>query len=277
MKKKLIIAGLLAVILVLALIFLRLSFCPLKRAKPSTESSGRPPERLEAMLKRAADLEAQGELLRARGAYRDIFLSYAAAPGVENVQKRLEDVNTKILYSAIDIPGETAVREVRPGDSLFMIAEEFHTTPEFIKKQNGLSSDVIRPGMRLRIWTGTFSVAVDKSQNLLTLKSNGEFVRTYRVATGKSNITPVGNFKITSKLIRPSWTHGGRVIPPESPENILGTRWLGFDIPGYGIHGTTEPQSIGTQATAGCVRMLNNEVEELYDLLPRGTEVTIID
>ena len=67
------------------------------------------------------------------------------------------------------------------------------------------------------------------------------------------------------------------MIPSESPENILGTRWLGFDMPGYGIHGTTQPDSIGKQATAGCVRMLNSEAEELYDLLPIGTEVTIKD
>ncbi|MBM3248214.1 MAG: L,D-transpeptidase, partial [Candidatus Omnitrophica bacterium] len=57
----------------------------------------------------------------------------------------------------------------------------------------------------------------------------------------------------------------------------LGTRWMGFDIPEYGIHGTTEPESIGKQATKGCVRMINKDVEELYSILPVGTEVTIID
>ena len=50
-----------------------------------------------------------------------------------------------------------------------------------------------------------------------------------------------------------------------------------FDKDGYGIHGTTDPVSIGTQATQGCVRMLNNEVEELFDILPEGTEVVIVD
>jgi len=118
---------------------------------------------------------------------------------------------------------------------------------------------------------------VDKSQNILILESDSDVVKTYRVSTGKNNITPVGTFKITSKLIDPAWTHEGKVIPAGDPKNILGTRWLGFDVPGYGVHGTTQPQSIGQQATAGCVRMLNQEVEELYDLLPLGTEITIID
>ena len=67
------------------------------------------------------------------------------------------------------------------------------------------------------------------------------------------------------------------VIPADSPDNILGSRWMGFDLPGYGIHGTTEPESIGKSCTQGCVRMLNSEVEELYDIVPVGTEVTILD
>jgi lipoprotein-anchoring transpeptidase ErfK/SrfK len=67
------------------------------------------------------------------------------------------------------------------------------------------------------------------------------------------------------------------MIPAGNPQNILGSRWLGLDKEGYGIHGTTEPQSLGKQATAGCVRMQNSEVEQLYSIVPKGTEVTIVD
>ena len=67
------------------------------------------------------------------------------------------------------------------------------------------------------------------------------------------------------------------MIESGSPENSLGTRWLGFDKKGYGIHGTVEPETIGQQVSQGCVRMLNEDVEELYDLLPRGTRVTVQD
>jgi lipoprotein-anchoring transpeptidase ErfK/SrfK len=82
---------------------------------------------------------------------------------------------------------------------------------------------------------------------------------------------------INSKLENPTWYHAGAIVPPDSPKNILGTRWLGIDYPGYGIHGTTIPESIGTQATSGCVRMLNSEVEELYSIIPYGTKVKIKD
>jgi lipoprotein-anchoring transpeptidase ErfK/SrfK len=231
----------------------------------------------DGALKTANALQEQGELLKAQEVLKNTIATYASDPRIEEAQKRLEDLNMRIIVSAINVPGLTVVHEVKAGDSLSSLGNQYHTTMALIKKENGLASDVLRLGMPLRIWTGKFSVLVDKSQNILLLQNNGEVVKTYRVATGKNNITPVGNFKIINKLVHPAWTHEGKVIPPESPENILGSRWLGFDVPGYGIHGTTQPDSIGKQATAGCVRMLNNDVEELFDLFPIGTEVTIKD
>ncbi|MCX5714227.1 MAG: L,D-transpeptidase [Candidatus Omnitrophica bacterium] len=64
---------------------------------------------------------------------------------------------------------------------------------------------------------------------------------------------------------------------PGSADNLLGTRWLGIDLPGYGIHGTVDPSSLGKQVTQGCVRMANSDAEELYSIVPTGTEVTIVD
>jgi len=52
---------------------------------------------------------------------------------------------------------------------------------------------------------------------------------------------------------------------------------MGFDLAGYGIHGTTEPKELGKQVTQGCVRLSNPEVEELYVIVPVGTEVTVVD
>jgi lipoprotein-anchoring transpeptidase ErfK/SrfK len=91
-------------------------------------------------------------------------------------------------------------------------------------------------------------------------------------------MTPVGDFKINDRIAQPTWWRGdGRAIPYGDKENLLGTHWLSLDIRGYGIHGTWEPDTIGKQASAGCVRMLNEEVEELYNLIPLGTTVTITD
>ena len=97
------------------------------------------------------------------------------------------------------------------------------------------------------------------------------------MATGKNNSTPVGVFKITDKLVNPTWYKAGAVIASGKPENELGSRWLGLTAEGYGIHGTINPDTLGQQVTAGCVRMKNEDVEELYSTLVPGTEVTIVD
>jgi len=77
--------------------------------------------------------------------------------------------------------------------------------------------------------------------------------------------------------VDPVWFNKGVVVPPDSPANVLGSRWLGFDLPGYGIHGTIDAASIGQQVTAGCVRLRNEDIEEIYSLVTIGTEVVVVD
>ena len=182
----------------------------------------------------------------------------------------------KALFSK-EVASDSIAYTVKPGDSLYVLAQKNHTTVDFIKKINDLKGDSIYPKMKLKIHTAPFSIQIDKSRNSMILYSNDEAVKKYSVATGKKNCTPVGEFKITDKLVHPTWFKTGAILPPGSPENALGTRWMGFDKPGYGIHGTIEPKSIGTQASEGCIRMLNEEVEELYSVVPVGTKVTIQD
>jgi len=52
---------------------------------------------------------------------------------------------------------------------------------------------------------------------------------------------------------------------------------MGFDLESYGIHGTNKPEELGLQITLGCVRMRNGDVEEVFDIVPTGTEVLIVD
>jgi len=221
-------------------------------------------------------LESQGELLAAKSSLQKLIEDFPNFKHIAEAQRKLEDLNLRIIFSSLQTP-QTKVYEVKPGDSLEKISKAFNTTVELIKKSNNLSSNSIRPGQKLRIWTEKFSIFVDKSQNILISRSGDEIIKTYRVSTGKNNCTPVGNFKITSKLPNPVWFKAGAVVPPESPDNVLGSRWLGLDVPGYGIHGTIEPNTLGQQITEGCVRMSNQDVEELYSLVPMGTEVTIVD
>ncbi len=227
-------------------------------------------------LAEARQLAAAGDHAQAKKVLEPVLSSLADSE-LDEANDLLAQANYKILFETTEeFPGITA-HKVKPGESLYVIAKKYKTTPDFIALINHLKGTVIFPEQNLRIVTNPFSVRVSKEKNRLELYLGDEIIRTYSVATGTDNSTPVGSFTITTKLENPTWYKTGAVVPPSSKENILGTRWLGFSVVGYGIHGTTIPESIGTQSTAGCVRMRNNEVEELYALVPMGTVVTIVN
>lgn len=86
--------------------------------------------------------------------------------------------------------------------------------------------------------------------------------------------SPIGAFKIVVSIPDPTWYYNGKVVGP-GKGNPLGTRWLGLSIKGYGIHGTNVPSSIGHNASHGCVRMRNHDVEELFGMVGIGDEVDL--
>lgn len=247
-----------------------------KTAVVETKTAGISPKAVGELYEQAAALRQKGEMMEAKQVYKQISSEYPDYEKIESVQTDLEDLNMRIIFSNAPAP-QAVMHEVQIGDTLGKLAKKYGTTVELIRTSNNLKDDAIRVGQKLRVWTGKFNVLVDKSQNVLLLKDGEEVIKVYKVSTGKDNSTPVGTFKVTSKLTDPVWFNRGAVVPPDSPQNVLGSRWLGFDIPGYGIHGTIEPETIGQQVTAGCVRMLNRDVEQLYSLLPLGTEVVIVD
>ena len=218
----------------------------------------------------------QGRFIEARQAYQRLLNEMPNAPLVGQAQEQLGQVNVQWLFSPTITPQDVDY-EVQPGDTLTKIANQFHTTIELLEQANQLAHQTLRPKMHVKVSRAAFSVVVDKSQNTLTLKNGEEVLKVYHVATGKENSTPLGTFHITTRIPQPPWFTPQGVIPYGDPRNILGTRWLGFDKPGYGMHGTSDPSSIGHQVTAGCVRLSNADVEELYTLLPLGTTVTIVD
>ena len=100
-------------------------------------------------------------------------------------------------------------------------------------------------------------------------------LRVYPVAVGaRVSPSPTGEFKVVSRLSNPTYYHPGVVIPP-GRNNPLGTRWIGLDRKGYGIHGTNEPRWIGKAASHGCIRMAKADLEQIFDEVQVGDVVEI--
>lgn len=107
-----------------------------------------------------------------------------------------------------------------------------------------------------------YRIKISLSKRQLTVLKNGAVVKTYPVGIGKKETpTPVGTFTIINRAVEP----GGP----------FGVRWLGLSLPHYGIHGTNRPDTIGKAVSNGCIRMYNNDVLELANLVPIGTVVEI--
>jgi lipoprotein-anchoring transpeptidase ErfK/SrfK len=123
----------------------------------------------------------------------------------------------------------------------------------------------------------TRRVVVSLADRKLALLVNGAIVRVFPVAVGAPvSPSPIGRFTIINRLSEPTYYRPGKVIGP-GPSNPLGTRWLGFDRKGYGIHGTDEPRSIGYARSHGCIRLKNEDVQELFSLLRVGDIVELLD
>lgn len=205
-----------------------------------------------------------------------LIFFYSPVFGQSSAAFPVETAAFKEMISPVP-DARSVIYEVRPGDNLTTIAKKHGVTPDFIRLVNHLPDDRIQPKQKIKIPNYKFSVIVDKSLNTLVLKGDEIVLKTYVIATGINNSTPVGVFKVTDKLINPTWYKAGAVIKSGTPENELGTRWIGISVKGYGIHGTISPETLGGQVTAGCVRMRNEDVEELYQYLVRGAEITIVD
>ena len=230
----------------------------------------------KSLLEAALIYKKQGQMLKEKEALKQLVDDYPNTALAKKAQEKLGPVNINILFSPIETQDSFAY-EVQPGDSLYKIAKNHNTTVELLKKGNDLSDSLIKPGMKLKVLKSVFKIEINKSTKELALKADNEIIKIYPVGIGADNSTPVGQFKIENRIIDPVWYKAGAIVAAGSPENILGSRWLGLSEPGYGIHGTIDLGPISNQFTQGCIRMRNEDVEELFVIVPVGTEVIITD
>jgi L,D-transpeptidase ErfK/SrfK len=119
------------------------------------------------------------------------------------------------------------------------------------------------------------SIVVSIPDRTMVVFDHERVLKIYPVAVGKSSTpSPRGQFKVVNRIPHPTYYGPGKVIAPGAA-NPLGTRWLGLNAKGYGIHGTNVPASIGKAASHGCIRMRQSDLEELFELVDVGTTVEL--
>ena len=189
--------------------------------------------------------------------------SGARGQDVVQLQERLHEagvLNEADIQGEFDLTTEKAVRE-------------FQRLEGLPRTGRVAAQTLLALGPRVFVNLSAFELVLDRP---------GEAPRRYGVACGQPAWpTPTGHFKVYDKVKDPSWippdspwAKEAETIPP-GPSNPLGTRWIGLDWGGVGIHGTNADWSIGSASSHGCLRMHIYDVEALYPLLPEGTPVTI--
>lgn len=249
-------------------------------------TAGEIPPDLARLLAAAQADEQADRLVEARTNYLALVGRPDAGSARSFIESRLAAVNLALVTSPRAMPGKIDYA-IRAGDSVKVLARRHGCTAELIIRANRIPNpDRIQIGDRLRILDNpAFAIVVRKTANDLLLTLDGAFFKRYTVGTGMYGRTPTGTFRVQDKIENPPWWRpDGGVVPFGDPENILGTRWMSLaatgETPparGYGIHGTWDNTSLGKQSSAGCVRMANSDVEELFMLVPAGTPVTIAD
>lgn len=123
------------------------------------------------------------------------------------------------------------------------------------------------------------ALAINKNTHRLTVYLHGTPARTFLVGLGRDGSTPSGEYRISTKIRHPDWWRRGESIPAGDPRNPLGEFWLGLSRNGsplpIGLHPTSEPATLGADASEGCIRLAPEDARTLFQLCPSGTLVQI--
>ena len=199
------------------------------------------------------------------------------------VKDQLSELANQWLFSRRFFPQDRLCEsvQVQPGDQLRRIGERFKVPYEILMEINNISRpEGLRAGERIKVINGPFHAKIYRSMFTMDLYLQTTFVRSFPVGLGKPGMeTPTGLWRVKEggKLTKPVWTDPttGKTYYPEDPDYPLGSRWIGLDgleggaegRTGFAIHGTKDPEQIGTAGSQGCIRLHNGDVVLVYDLL----------
>ncbi|MDD3652894.1 MAG: peptidoglycan-binding protein [Desulfotomaculaceae bacterium] len=177
-------------------------------------------------------------------------------PDVRYVQKRLRELG---FYAG----PENGVYGPETRDAVVRAQQSFGLATDGIVGPETYNALGLSPEDDVTI-APEYVIFIDTLTLQLSLSRFGSQIGVFPVAVGKPETpTPLGDWKIIQKV--------------RNPGGPFGVRWMRFNCPwgGYGIHGTDNEASIGRAVSHGCVRMYNDDVIRVYDLVPLGTRVKI--
>lgn len=272
---------------------------PVTIQTPQTPSGGDELSRVRLQIDTARRLAAENDRVGARALLSRVLREPRLSRAEANLLRdELSAINAQLVFGRVVEPGDPLVEEykVAAGDSLSRIASrrELATHWKLIQRVNGLSDPTkIRLGQPLKLVRGPFHAIVDKSDFRMDIwhgppsdPTRWIYIRSFDVGLGEEDGTPVGTFVISAnKLENPGWVNprnGQERYAPNDPKNPIGEFWLGLDgvgasqgVTGYGIHGTIDPSSVGKNMSMGCVRLRDEDIAVVYELL--AEQVSVVD
>jgi LysM repeat protein len=253
----------------------------------------------EAIADGRAKMQA-GKLLEARDTVNAALVSgKLSGYDADAARALLSEINQTVVFSnrkfADDRFGGTY--QVQSGDRLDKIGARYVVTSDMLMRVNGLSDPRrLRSGAYIKVIKGPFHAVVSKSAFRLDLYLGGlpgsgsdvAYVTSFPVGLGKDDSTPLGKWQVEPdrKVKNPVYysPRGEGVIAADDPKIPLGEYWLALEgtegdalnKQSYGIHGTIDPDSIGTMASMGCIRLKNEDIERVYELLIDGKSTVAV-
>ncbi|MGA2093950.1 MAG: L,D-transpeptidase family protein [Sedimentisphaerales bacterium] len=210
------------------------------------------------------------------------------------VKEQLSQLSERWLFSKQVLPDDKlcTMYKVSPGDALEKIGRHYNVPFEALMMINGIDkAESLQAGATIKVVNGPFHARISRSTFTMDIYLQNTYVKSFPVGLGKQGMeTPMGRWRVAAggKLIKPRWTDPdtGRTYEPDDPDYPLGSRWIGLEglegaavgKKGFAIHGTKDPQQIGTQGSRGCIRLHNGDAVTVYNLLAAGASlVDVID
>jgi hypothetical protein len=165
--------------------------------------------------------------------------------------------------------------ESRPGDTLASVAQAHQLSPTLLAKINGLDPAApLPPGTMLKVLPGPFNAVVDLKNHRLTLFLKGRYAGRFPIGIGREQSATPGDFEVKSIIDNPTYPAQVAGAPTDQSASPFGRYWidLGNQI---GIHGTSNPLSVGRSDGQGCISLKDDDIEHIHDILTVGAKVLI--